>query len=99
MKLFVTGASGYIRSVVLKHAVRAGYTVEGLARNQESAVKVARLNATPVAGDLHSLDVLTAAASRAVATTFIVSGAPCVLASRASTARCSKHNAGNRLAA
>ena len=65
MKLFVTGASGYIGSVVLEHAVQAGHTVEGLARNQESAAKVARLGATPVAGDLHSLDVLTAAASRA----------------------------------
>jgi nucleoside-diphosphate-sugar epimerase len=43
MKLFVTGASGYIGSVELEHAGRAGHTVEGLARNKVSAAKVARL--------------------------------------------------------
>jgi len=65
MKLFVTGASGYIGKVVVEHAVRAGHTVEGLARNPESAAKVARLGATPVVGDLQSFDELSAAASRA----------------------------------
>jgi nucleoside-diphosphate-sugar epimerase len=65
MKIFVTGASGYIGKVVVEHAVRAGHTVEGLARNAEGAAKVSQLGATPVAGDLESLDVLAAAASRA----------------------------------
>ena len=65
MKLFVTGASGYIGKVVVEHAINAGHAVEGLARNQESAAKVSQLGATPVIGDLGSFDVLTAAASRA----------------------------------
>jgi nucleoside-diphosphate-sugar epimerase len=65
MKLFVTGASGYIGQVVAEHALRAGHAVEGLARNQEAAAKVSQLGATPVTGDLQSFDVLTAAASRA----------------------------------
>jgi nucleoside-diphosphate-sugar epimerase len=65
MKLFVTGASGYIGQVVVEHALRAGHAVEGLARNQEAAAKVSQLGATPVTGDLQSFDVLTAAASRA----------------------------------
>jgi nucleoside-diphosphate-sugar epimerase len=65
MKIFVTGASGYVGSVVVEHAVRAGHAVEGLARNQERAAKVAKLGATPVIGDLKSFDVLSAAASRA----------------------------------
>ncbi len=65
MKLLVTGASGYIGKVVVEHAVRAGHTVEGLARNQESAAKVSQLGATPVMGDLRSFDVLSAAAARA----------------------------------
>ncbi|MDR3698052.1 MAG: NAD(P)H-binding protein [Candidatus Sulfopaludibacter sp.] len=65
MKLFVTGASGYIGQVVVEHAVKAGHTVEGLARNEESARKVARLGATPVMGDLGSSGVLAAAAARA----------------------------------
>jgi nucleoside-diphosphate-sugar epimerase len=68
MKIFVTGASGYIGSVVVEHAVRAGHAVEGLARTQEGAEKVAKLGATPVGGDLKSYDVLSAAASRADAT-------------------------------
>jgi nucleoside-diphosphate-sugar epimerase len=65
MKIFVTGASGYIGKVVVEHAVRAGHTVEGLARNQEAAAKVSQLGAMPIAGDLQSFDVLSAAASRA----------------------------------
>src|SRR5215469_8247591 len=65
MKIFVTGATGYIGNVVVEHAVRAGHTVEGLARNQEGAAKVLRLGAAPVIGDLQSFDVLRTAASRA----------------------------------
>ena len=65
MKLLVTGASGYIGKVVVEHALRAGHSVEGLARNEESAGKVAKLGATPVVGTLESVDILRAAASRA----------------------------------
>jgi len=43
MKIFVTGASGYIGKVVVEDAVRAGHVVEGLARNQEAAAKVSQL--------------------------------------------------------
>lgn len=65
MNLFITGASGYIGQVVTEHALEAGHTVEGLARNEESARKVERLGATPVLGDLGSTEVLRAAAQRA----------------------------------
>jgi nucleoside-diphosphate-sugar epimerase len=65
MKIFATGATGYIGNVVVEHAVRAGHAVEGLARNQGGAAKVLRLGAAPVLGDLRSFDVLRAAASRA----------------------------------
>jgi nucleoside-diphosphate-sugar epimerase len=65
MRIFVTGASVYIGKVAVEHAVRAGHVVEGLARNQEAAVKVSQLGATLVVGDLQSFDVLAAAASRA----------------------------------
>jgi nucleoside-diphosphate-sugar epimerase len=65
MKLFVTGASGYIGKVVVEHAVKAGHSIEGLARNQQSAARVSELGATPVMGDLGSFEVLSAAASRA----------------------------------
>jgi nucleoside-diphosphate-sugar epimerase len=65
MKLFVTGASGYIGQVVVEHAVKAGHTVEGLARNADAARKVERLGATPVVGEFGSAAVLAAAAARA----------------------------------
>jgi len=65
MKIFVTGATGYIGNVMVEHAVLAGHTVEGLARTQERAAKVLRLGAAPIIGDLQSFDVLQAAASRA----------------------------------
>jgi nucleoside-diphosphate-sugar epimerase len=65
MKLFITGASGYIGSAVTEHAIKTGHTVEGLARNPESAAKVSKLGATPVIGDLQSFHILADAASRA----------------------------------
>lgn len=65
MKLFVTGASGYIGQVVVEHAIKAGHTVEGLARNEDSAGRVKHLGATAVVGDLASSAVLSAAAARA----------------------------------
>jgi nucleoside-diphosphate-sugar epimerase len=64
VKIFVTGASGYIGGVVVEHAIRAGHTVEGLARNEKGAAKVAKLGATPVVGELKSLALLAEAASR-----------------------------------
>lgn len=64
-RLFVTGASGYIGLVVVEHAVRAGHTVEGLARSADGAAKVAKLGATPLLGDLKDLELLQAAAARA----------------------------------
>jgi len=39
MKLFVTGATGYIGKVVVEHAVGGGHSVEGLARNRVSGGK------------------------------------------------------------
>src|SRR5215469_7858347 len=65
MKLFVTGATGYIGKVLVEHAVRAGHAVAGLARSQEGAAKLEQLGARPVRGDLQSFDVLSEAASRA----------------------------------
>ena len=64
MKIFVTGASGYIGGVVVEHAIRAGHTVEGLARSEKAAFKVAKLGATPVIGELGSFALLAEAASR-----------------------------------
>jgi nucleoside-diphosphate-sugar epimerase len=65
MKIFVTGATGYIGNVVVEHAVRAGHNVEGLVRDNNKAGKLSQLGAKLVFGDLQSFEVLSAAASRA----------------------------------
>jgi nucleoside-diphosphate-sugar epimerase len=63
MRIFMTGASGYIGSVVAEKAVEQGHTVVGLARSQASQEKLKKLGVTPLAGDLESLDLLTRAAA------------------------------------
>ena len=63
MRIFMTGASGYIGSVVAEKAVEQGHTVVGLARSQASQEKLKKLGVTPLPGDLESLDLLTRAAA------------------------------------
>jgi nucleoside-diphosphate-sugar epimerase len=64
-KLFITGGSGYIGSVVIEYAIAEGFLVTALSRTPESDVKIKVLGATPVRGDLKSHDVLTREASKA----------------------------------
>lgn len=52
MRIFVTGASGYIGGAVLEALVRGGHQVTGLARNSEGAARVAARGGAPVIGDL-----------------------------------------------
>ena len=52
MRIFMTGASGYIGSVVAEKAVEQGHTVVGLARSQASQEKLRKLGVTPLPGDL-----------------------------------------------
>ncbi len=65
MKILVTGASGWIGSASVKELVAAGHHVLGLARNDESAAKIARLGADVVRGSLDDLASLRAAAAQA----------------------------------
>jgi len=61
MKIFVTGASGYIGSHLLPLLIANGHQVYGLARSEEASKKVASLGANVVHGSLSDLDVLEAA--------------------------------------
>ncbi len=58
MQVFVTGATGYIGRVVTEKAIADGHTVRGLSRNEEGDARLRALGATPVRGDLSSLNVL-----------------------------------------
>ena len=62
MRVFVTGASGGIGSVVVEELVAHGHEVLGLARTSASAAKVAAAGGVPVLGGLADLDLLTSSA-------------------------------------
>jgi len=64
MRVFITGASGYIGSATVKEAIKRGHTVTGLARNDESAAKLRALGATPHTGDLNDIPSLVEAAKQ-----------------------------------
>jgi nucleoside-diphosphate-sugar epimerase len=65
MRVFVTGASGHIGSLVVAELLGAGHSVVGLARSAESAELLHGLGADVQRGSLQDLDVLTAAAGAA----------------------------------
>jgi len=60
MRIFVTGASGWIGSAVVPELIRAGHQVLGLARSDASATAIAGLGAEVLRGDLNDTDVLRA---------------------------------------
>lgn len=65
MKVFVTGASGWIGFATVQALLKAGHTVRGLVRSDEGEAKVNATGATAVRGDLDDLDLLRREASAA----------------------------------
>jgi nucleoside-diphosphate-sugar epimerase len=62
MRVFVTGASGWIGSAVVPELLANGHQALGLARSETSAEAIAAAGAEVVRGDVTDLDVLTDAA-------------------------------------
>ncbi|TFB85257.1 SDR family oxidoreductase [Cryobacterium algoricola] len=65
MRIFITGASGWIGSAVSQELIAAGHEVVGLARNDESFAKLQAAGVTPHRGSLDDLDSMREAASAA----------------------------------
>jgi nucleoside-diphosphate-sugar epimerase len=61
----MTGATGYIGSVIAEIAAKEGYDVHGLSRSEQGDERLQALGATPVRGDLKTLDVLSRESSEA----------------------------------
>lgn len=65
MKVFVTGASGWIGSATVDELVAAGHEVTGLARSDEGAARVEAAGATVLRGNLDDLASLREGAENA----------------------------------
>jgi nucleoside-diphosphate-sugar epimerase len=63
MRVFVTGASGWIGSAVVPELISAGHQVLGLARSGSSAAAIAATGAEVLRGDLDDPDTLRAGAA------------------------------------
>lgn len=65
MKVFVTGATGWVGAAVVKELIAAGHQVRGLARADDKAVALAATGAQVLRATLDDLDLLHDFASRA----------------------------------
>lgn len=65
LRIFVTGATGYIGGSVAAALISRGHLVRGLARSEQAAKQLETMNVYPVLGSLDDTDVLLAEADGA----------------------------------
>lgn len=65
MRVFVTGATGFIGFAIVKELITAGHQVTGLARSKDSAKKLLDVGAQVLVGGVDDLEVLRRGASAA----------------------------------
>ncbi|MDR3537082.1 MAG: SDR family oxidoreductase [Acetobacteraceae bacterium] len=87
MRVFVTGATGWVGSALTRELIDAGHQVVGLVRSEDKARALAALGGEPLMGSLSDIDVLKAGARAAdgvIHTAFGVGlGQPAVFAASA----------------
>lgn len=66
MRVFITGATGYVGEAIALAFARTGHSVRALARSEAAADRLSALELTPVIGDMRSPGTLSAAAGNDV---------------------------------